>query len=186
MGIYRGMVRNGVVMYNNFVLKVKKICPDPGYILDIGCGVGHDLRYLHECGWRVYGIDKNVENIEEAKTSCGINGVQVGDILQLPIRSEFFDAVYCRNVLHYLNSEEIPVAIHESLRVLKKEGYFFFMFFSITDKVRHGNTLFLSEQAVDRYFSKCRIVEKAEVLVEESHGGSGLHEHIFWQVIGKK
>ncbi|MCL0079285.1 class I SAM-dependent methyltransferase [Dehalococcoidia bacterium] len=173
-------------MYNKFVLKVEKNCPNPGYILDIGCGVGHDLRYLDECGWKVYGIDNNVEKIEKAKTSCGVNGVQVGDILQLPFPSEFFDAVYCRNVLHYLNAEEIPVAVNESLRVLKKEGYFFFMFFSIKDKVRHGNTLFLSEEEIDGYFGNWTLIEKAEVLVEESHGGAGLHEHTFWQVIGKK
>ena len=173
-------------MYNNFVLKVKKICPAPGYILDIGCGVGRDLRYFQECGWRIYGIDNNAGKIEKAKTSCGVNGVQVGDILQLPFRNEFFNVVYCRNVLHYLKIEEIPVAINESLRVLKKNGYLFFMFFSTKDKARHGNTLFLSEQEVDGYFGNWTLIEKAEVSVEESHGGSGLHEHTFWQVIGKK
>ena len=173
-------------MYNEFAMKVEKICPNPGYILDIGCGIGHDLKYFHERGWRVYGIDKNAKNIEKIRTSYGVNSALVGDILQLPFPNDFFNAVYCRNVLHYLKSEEIPVAISESRRVSKKEAYLFFMFFSIKDKVRHGNTLFISEQEVDEYFSNCTLIEKAEVLVAESHNEMGLHVHTFWQVIGKK
>lgn len=92
-------------------------------VLDMGCGSGRYTIALAMTGaQKVYGIDlgkKSIEMAAEITRKIGLNNVvfQVGDILELPYKDDFFDFVFCNGVLHH--TENMEKGIQELYRVLK-------------------------------------------------------------------
>ncbi len=88
-------------------------------ILDAGCGDGSVSEKLIKLGFEVWGIDKNKEALKEAEK----RGVKVfeGDLEKnLSFQDEFFDAVWCSNVIeHIFHTENF---LKECQRVLKEKG----------------------------------------------------------------
>ncbi len=95
-----------------------------GKILDIGTGNAFVLEQLAErysSRYRgLWGIDVSPEMLEKAKER--ISGLDIrlvlGDNLNLPFQSDFFDAATAKNVTNFSESEVY--------RVLKTRGKFFF------------------------------------------------------------
>ena len=57
----------------------------PGTALDIGCGEGADLKWLHEQGWEVTGIDPSPTAIERAAKTCPAATLHVGTFEELQV-----------------------------------------------------------------------------------------------------
>jgi ubiquinone/menaquinone biosynthesis C-methylase UbiE len=58
--------------------------------------------------------------------------IKIEDISKkLPYQNDYFDFIYARLVLHYLNKEELKYTLSELYRVLKKGGRFFIVVRSI-------------------------------------------------------
>jgi ubiquinone/menaquinone biosynthesis C-methylase UbiE len=95
-------------------------------VLDMGCGSGRYSIALSMTGaQKVYGIDlgkKSIERAAEIAKRAGVKNVefQVGDVLNLPFKKDFFDFVFCNGVLHH--TENMERGIQEVYRVLKPEG----------------------------------------------------------------
>ena len=131
---------------------------EPGHrILDIGCGIGDDVRALAQrvgSTGRSVGLDPQPAMIEEARARSEGSDLPVefvrGDAYDLPFDDDTFDATRSDRVFQHL---EKPVeALTEMVRVTKPGGYvsltdtdFDAVTFDMPDrelyrKVRHGLT----------------------------------------------
>lgn len=98
-------------------------------VLDAGCGVGElaiSLAPRVIPGGRIVGIDLNAEAIERAHAAAANADVEVefrvGDIRDLPLDDNAFDAVRSERVFQYLDLSEASRAAAELVRVARPGG----------------------------------------------------------------
>ena len=106
---------------NKYIDKFLKSLSGPK-ILDAGCGVGGDCKYVQKKGFKAIGIDFAEEMIKEAQKEYPIGNFEVMDVTQLFFKKESFDGIIFKNILFHLPKEQIDSAFRELNRVLKKEG----------------------------------------------------------------
>ena len=103
-------------------------------VLEIGCGPGPNLWFLHREGFRVSGIDGSPAAVEAAarrlsEENKGLNPIppdlKVGDIASLPWAPATFDVVVDILALYANTLDVIRAATREVLRVLKPGGRFY-------------------------------------------------------------
>ena len=94
-----------------------------GPVLDIGCHSGtfteKILRKIKSK--KIYGIDISPRAIELAKKRIPFGNFQVADATNLPFKDNFFDAVFCLEVLEHVDDPK--KVVDEIKRVLKISGY---------------------------------------------------------------
>jgi ubiquinone/menaquinone biosynthesis C-methylase UbiE len=101
----------------------------PGeHILDVGCGVGHEVRRLAEVTGhegRAVGIDTNQWIVSEAERRTvetpGRAEFRVGDAQSLEFANESFDMCRAERVLRYV--EDPGLAVREMARVVRPGGH---------------------------------------------------------------
>ncbi len=91
-------------------------------ILEAGCGAGRILRYYHNKGYKIIGIDFIKEAIDKLKEKDSTLDARIGDITNLEFESNFFDYVLAFGLYHNLN-KKLDLAIKETARVLKEGGF---------------------------------------------------------------
>ncbi|MCP8618128.1 class I SAM-dependent methyltransferase [Salirhabdus salicampi] len=92
-------------------------------VADIGCGDGYGSYKLSQLQYKVTGIDISAEMIKRAnQRKSGIPlTFEVGDIIDLPLASNSFDAVMAINSLEWT---ALPVkAVKEIRRIVKPGGH---------------------------------------------------------------
>jgi len=94
-------------------------------LVDSGCGTGRYAIELSRRGYRVRGIDRSADLIEEAMRCAGTRSPQlsfeVGDILTLPRSND--DGVICRGVLNdVIEEDDRQSAFAAFARVLRTGG----------------------------------------------------------------
>lgn len=93
-------------------------------VLEVGCGLGYDTRYISRKGADVIGLDLSVENVRltmKGMQLLNLNGKGVcADAEHLPFKDDIFDVAYSFGVLHHTPHTE--KAIMEIYRILKPEG----------------------------------------------------------------
>jgi len=92
-----------------------------GTILEAGCGNGRILRYYHNKGYNITGIDFIEAAVKKLKKLDPSLNVQVGDISKLKFEDKTFDYLLAFGLFHNLE-KNLNEAIQESHRVLKKDG----------------------------------------------------------------
>ncbi len=110
-------------------------------ILDLGCGWGNNLRFVHNRGHRAMGIDGS-------KTACrkgrfGGAPVLLGDLRELPLRDDIFDAVIDRNSAQCNTIEGLGSILSEVARVLKSGGRYFGLILAETNKPENFHAKYL-------------------------------------------
>lgn len=94
-----------------------------GNVLDVGCHSGlftdRIIKKITPSG--VYGIDVSPGAIKKARKRIPEGHFHVTDAQQLPFRDNFFDAVFCLEVLEHVDYPD--KVLSEIKRVLKKGGY---------------------------------------------------------------
>jgi ubiquinone/menaquinone biosynthesis C-methylase UbiE len=93
-------------------------------VLEVGCGLGTDLRQFAKAGAVVTGLDLSPRSLELAKRGFevyGLPGTFVnGDGERLPFADDSFDVVYSWGVIHH--SPDPPGVVREIQRVLRPGG----------------------------------------------------------------
>ncbi len=92
-------------------------------ILDLGCGTGINFEILRKFG-KVEGIDCSPEALKFCQRR-GITEVRQGDVENLTIPENSYDAVTAFDILEHLKNDE--KAIENVYRVLKPGGIFFLL-----------------------------------------------------------
>lgn len=91
-------------------------------ILDVGFGSARDMLYFQSKGYRVEGIDPEIEFVNHAK-DLGLN-VKVGDIRSFSSDKKFKLIWCCASLLH-LKREEIFKTIDRLISCLDDDGILF-------------------------------------------------------------
>ena len=92
----------------------------PGKLLDVGCGKGDLLKYAHDRGHSVYGLDLSPVALEMAAADVPSAGLSVGVAKEMPFDDESFDYVTCLGSLEHF--AEPQAAVLEMARILKVDG----------------------------------------------------------------
>lgn len=89
-------------------------------LLDLGCGDGHNLRFLGKYCQNLHGSDYNQVRLVRAKALNPDAQLFMADILDYPARDDFFDIVYFNHVLEHIQEDQ--AALETVFRILKPGG----------------------------------------------------------------
>lgn len=99
--------------------RIATTCKNP-QILDIGCGTGFNITYLHQLGYdQATGLDFS----SDALVYCYSHKLKVlvcGDAERLPIRQHCCDTILTLDIIEHLKDDR--TALSEIFRVLKPGG----------------------------------------------------------------
>ncbi len=92
----------------------------PVNALDLGCGDGSNLTWLHERFSNLYGSDYNVVRLQRA-AKLGFNvRLFMADICNYPAEDNSFDVIFFNHVLEHIPDD--AAALREVARILKPGG----------------------------------------------------------------
>lgn len=93
-------------------------------VLEIGCGIGKDARFLTENGIEYYGLDYSSRSVELATRHFSLLGLRRrflnADAAALPFPDQSFDLVFSIGVLHH--TPETARACRELVRITRPGG----------------------------------------------------------------
>jgi SAM-dependent methyltransferase len=89
-------------------------------ILEVGCGRGDTLAALQALGYDCVGVEPSIHMMD----ICAASGVEVrfGTADSLDFPDDYFDAVFCQEVIEHLHPEDVPCFFVEAHRVLRHGG----------------------------------------------------------------
>jgi SAM-dependent methyltransferase len=116
--VYRKVERGVSIYFKSFFEPDTKI-------LEIGFGSGRDLATLLDNGLKANGIEASISMLNIAKKNYPKLAIRVW-LDSLPdlktIEDESYDAVLCSAVLMHINEDELPIAIKNISRIVRKKG----------------------------------------------------------------
>lgn len=92
-----------------------------GKILEAGCGNGRILRYFHNKGYKIYGIDFIQNAVNKLKKADKSLLVSTQSILKTDFKDEEFKYILAFGLYHNLKNDILP-ALDETCRILQKNG----------------------------------------------------------------
>src|SRR4030095_2326175 len=97
---------------------------DPGFTLDIGCGLGRNLQHLSGNG---VGIDHNQHSVEIAKTR-GLQAFTPESFEESPFnKPASFDSILLSHVAEHMLEEEVKKLLDTYMHLLKPQGQVIFI-----------------------------------------------------------
>ena len=94
---------------------------EKGKILEAGCGAGRVLRYFHNLGIDIIGVDYIPIAIEKLRQSDPTLKVEVGDITNLQFQNESFKYIFAFGLYHNLE-QGLELSIRETYRIMEFGG----------------------------------------------------------------
>lgn len=91
--------------------------PNGGYILDVGCGSGRDLKIFSALGYGVQGIDASEELVKIAKKNSGVP-VESKNFLEIDYQNQF-DGIWCMASLVHLKKDELQIVLEKLYEAMK-------------------------------------------------------------------
>jgi SAM-dependent methyltransferase len=89
-------------------------------VIDIGCGVGSNLRHFRSMCSRLIGIDSEIYSLSLAKKRLSAVPLVNGDLTNLPFKASSIDLIIATDILEHLDEDK--KGIKEIHRTLKWEG----------------------------------------------------------------
>jgi ubiquinone/menaquinone biosynthesis C-methylase UbiE len=175
-------------------------------ILEVGCGTGANLWYLSREGFQAFGVDGSQEAVSQAyqrlKNENLIAKIEVADIINLPFKDNYFDAVIDVECLYCNTLDNSFKILKEIKRVLKPFGKLYSRTF--TDKMfigqlKENNLLeyskidegplngkgfvrLTSKETIKNFYGKNFLIESLDILEYTSHNEK--HKISEWVIIG--
>ena len=126
----------------------------PAKVLDVGCGIGRHVKFLHEYGLEVYGIDLSAVAIETAQSiftqqnlSSLNSRLYQGCITAMPFADNFFDFAVSHGVLDSMPFAIAQKAMTDTARCLKPGALFYLDLVSGDDREHYPE--FCDEEVVE-------------------------------------
>jgi ubiquinone/menaquinone biosynthesis C-methylase UbiE len=94
----------------------------PQRLLDVGCGPGFLMQFLHELGLDVHGVDFSPSSLALAPPEMR-DRIEIGATDQLHMPDASFDLVVCREVLEHLTVLQVRRTVAEICRVSSRFAY---------------------------------------------------------------
>ncbi len=131
-------------------------------VLDIGCGDGYFVQALVNAGFDAYGVDiRDIYAVDDRSRFIQANATE-----RIPLDDESFDLVwfylffedlwYLQNV----DEEKVSVAVKETHRLLRHDGFVFTRYEFPHEHVSGGFKLLTEEDAIDNVYQKLEVPEK--------------------------
>lgn len=99
--------------------------PQDPVVVDIGCGIGRDVKFLTNQGIHTIGIDLSLGMLKKAKAVFPQGRFLLMDMRDLGFPTRTFDGIWaCASVFH-IPKHLIKMVLQELYRVLKKGGVLF-------------------------------------------------------------
>lgn len=144
-------------------------------ILEVGCGEGGNLVNLFARGRQrprfVAGVDLFYQKVRFAAAQVPQARFLCADAARLPLKSESFDLVICRDVLHHVDAPD--KVLRELRRVCAPRGtvliiepngrnplMHLFALSTPSERAAHGNSPASVTAAVSRHFASFRVIMK--------------------------
>jgi len=109
-----------------FVQEVEKYFPKNGKVLELGAGLGQDVRYLANKGFQVMSTDVSEFGLgfakEKAKDLSNIEFKQVDMGKPLEFEKESFEVIYSHLGIHYFDKKRTTELFKEMKDILKPGG----------------------------------------------------------------
>lgn len=97
-----------------------------GRVLEIGVGLGTDLKQFARGGAECFGVDITDTHLELTRRNFELEGLPIelhkADATRLPFPDAYFDCVYSFGVIHHI--PDVNAVLAEVARVLKPRGVF--------------------------------------------------------------
>ena len=174
--------------------------------LDLGCGIGRHVIYLHEVGFESHGIDLSSEAIRAAQawgTHMGIPSDRFveGNSNVLPWNAGYFDCVVSHGVLDSMPFATARTTMAEIDRVVAADGLVYVDLISGDDD-RHERGFageevvegdhekgtiqsYFDEKKIDELVSDTTLVIKERVLVRRAQLDSGRVDARYHVILGR-
>lgn len=132
-------------------------------IIDLGCGLGYDTKYLLSKYKKVIACDISEEVIDYIRKNFNVEDAKAFNMLdRLPFQDNSADLIIADLSLHYFTHDDTFYVLKEIKRVLTNKGYLIFRVNSINDinhkpenKNKIEKNLFLTDDnRLKRFFSK--------------------------------
>lgn len=100
---------------------IQKYMPAPARVLESGCGAGRYVKFLHDRGWDVTGLEWDQESVDMVKKYWPeVKAVQ-GDSANSPFKDNYFDGIISLGVIeHWIDGPSAP--LKDIYRTLKPGG----------------------------------------------------------------
>lgn len=108
---YKGRILNRVV---------QELVGDGGTVIDVGCGVGDNLKLIFRQNLTLKGLEYSANSLARAKKVLGAMDLRQGSAVTMPFDSNSADLIMCIEVLEHIPDQY--QALREIRRVLKPEG----------------------------------------------------------------
>lgn len=94
----------------------------PARVLDVGCGPGFLMQFLHELGIEVDGVDFSASSRTLAPPEIR-DRIAIGSVTRLSVGDAAYELVVCREVLEHLTVLQVRQTVAEICRVSSRYVY---------------------------------------------------------------
>jgi SAM-dependent methyltransferase len=95
---------------------------EPSRVLDVGCGPGFLMYFLHELGIEVDGIDYSAETVKLAPDAVR-DRIVVGSVAEPQVPDRSYDLVICREVMEHLTVLQVRQTVAAIARASSRFVY---------------------------------------------------------------
>ncbi len=184
---------------NELLTQVFGLISDDVQFLDLGCGQGRDVLFMLANGFKVTGVDKSQEGINQIQGVAKAKGMSISslnlicqDIADFNIEENKFDIISAYNSLQFLPKDHAFLVLESMKSNLKKNGHIIISAFTIDDpsyKIVGGDgRCYFGHGELKNIFSDLNIIMYEEKILNDSgHPGSpNPHIHGVVKMIAKK
>ncbi|MFX1276090.1 MAG: methyltransferase domain-containing protein [Promethearchaeota archaeon] len=170
-------------------------------ILIPGAGYGRNSKLFSDNKFKVTGIEFS-KNAYELSKEYDLNTQFInGNVLDMPLNEEKYDAIYCFNVLHLFLQKNRELFLKKCFYKLKKKGFIFFVVMSEKEKSfgkgkkiepntfesKPGRPVhYFTKKDLNEHFKNFQIIISGIIEDKENHGEIGQHVHILRYIFARK